>query len=119
MTKGCLTQQFATIANLISNIKEGRTAKDLLFQVMLDLGVLLSSKIETMDINGKTVLNVNEGYLMACFDEEVDEETVIEVAKKKPQFFVMRNSSMTSDSMMVNFDQVFDRFSPETTRKVI
>ena len=107
------------LTNLISNIKEGRIAEDLLFQVMLELGILLSSKIETIYINGKTVFNVNEGYLMACFDEEVDEETIIEVAKKKPQFFVMRSSSMTSDSMMVNFDQIFDRFSPETTRKVI
>ena len=107
------------LTNLISNIKEGRTAEDLLFQVMLELGVLLSSKIDTIDINEKTVFNVNEGYLMACFEEEVDEETVIEVAKKKPQFFVMRDSSMASDSMMVNFDQIFDRFSPETTRKII
>ncbi len=107
------------LKNLISNIKEGRTSEDLLFQVMLDLGVLLSSNIETMDINGKTVFNVNEGYLMACFDEKVDEETVIEIAKKKPQFFVIRDLSISSDSMMVNFDQIFDRFSPETVRKVI
>ncbi|MCI7606343.1 MAG: site-specific DNA-methyltransferase [Spirochaetales bacterium] len=107
------------LTNLISNIKEGRTAEDLLFQVMLDLGVLLSSKIEIIDINGKKVFNVNEGYLMTCFDEDVDEDTVIEIAKKKPQFFVMRDLSMSSDSMMVNFDQIFDRFSPETTRKVI
>ncbi|MGN0907115.1 MAG: site-specific DNA-methyltransferase, partial [Bullifex sp.] len=107
------------LKNLISNIKEGRTAEDLLFQVMLDLGVLLSSKIDTMNINGKTVFNVNSGYLMASFDENMEEETLIEIAKKKPQFFVMRDFSIISDSMMVNFDQIFDRFSPETTRKVI
>ena len=107
------------LASLISNIKHGRTPEDLLFQVMLDLGVLLSSKIETFSVNGKEVFNVNNGYLMACFEEEVDEATVIEIAKKKPVSFVMRNDAIESDSMMTNFEQIFNRFSPETNRKVI
>ena len=109
----------ADIEGLISNIKEDRTAEDLLFQVMLDLGVVLSSKIETEVIHEKQVFNVNHGYLMACFDENIDEEVVAEIAKKKPVFYVMRDSSMEGDSVMVNFDQIFDRYSPDTKRKVI
>ncbi len=107
------------LAGLISNIKEGRTDEDLLFQVMLDLGVLLSSKIETEVINGKKVFNVNKGYLMACFDENVDEDLITAVAKKEPTYFVMRDSSLANDSVLVNFDQIFEKYSPKTTRKVL
>ncbi len=107
------------IKGLISNIKEDRSSEDLLFQVMLDLGVVLSSKIEIEVIHGKQVFNVNHGYLMACFDENIDEDVVSEIAKKKPVFYVMRDSSMEGDSVMVNFDQIFDRYSPDTKRKVI
>lgn len=109
----------ADIADLISNIKEDRTAEDLLFQVMLDLGVVLSSKIEIEVIHEKQVFNLNHGYLMACFDENIDEDVVAEIAQKKPVFYVMRDSSMEGDSVMVNFDQIFDRYSPDTKRKVI
>ncbi len=107
------------LAGLISNIKEGRTDEDLLFQVMLDLGVLLSSKIETEVINGKKVFNVNKGYLMACFDENVDEDLITAVAKKEPTYFVMRDSSLANDSVSVNFDQIFEKYSKDTTRKVL
>ena len=109
----------ADIEGLISNIKEDRTAEDLLFQVMLDLGVVLSSKIETEVIHGKQVFNVNHGYLMACFDENINEDVITEIAKKKPVFYVMRDSSVECDNVMVNFDQIFDRYSPDTKRKVI
>lgn len=107
------------LEGLISNIKEGRTDEDLLFQVMLDLGVLLSSKIETEVIKGKKVFNVNKGYLMACFDENVDEDLITAVAKKEPTYFVMRDSSLANDSVSVNFDQIFEKYSPKTTRKVL
>ncbi len=107
------------LKSLVDNIKEGRTDEDLLFQVMLDLGALLSSKIEVEIINGHKVFNVNKGYLMACFDEDVDEATITEIAKKEPSNFVMRDSSLLDDSVSVNFDQIFDNYSPKTTRKVL
>ena len=104
---------------LESNIKEDRTAEDLLFQVMLDLGVLLSAKIVEEDIGGKKVFNVDDNYLIACFDENVDETVIMEAAKKKPTYFVMRDSSLANDSVSVNFDQIFARYSPDTIRKVL
>ena len=105
--------------NLADNIKEDRTPEDLLFQVMLDLGVLLSSKIEESTIAGKKVFNVADGFLMACFDENVSDETITAIAKQKPYYFVMRDSSMASDSVATNFDQIFATYSPDTVRKVL
>ena len=104
---------------LADNIKEDRTPEDLLFQVMLDLGVLLSSKIEESIIAGKKVFNVADGFLMACFDENVSDETITAIAKQKPYYFVMRDSSMASDSVATNFDQIFATYSPDTVRKVL
>lgn len=112
------TQQslFDTYAD---NIKEDRTPEDLLFQVMLDLGVLLSSKIEETTIAGKQVFNVADGFLIACFDKDVTEETVKAVAEKKPYYAVFRDNSMANDSVATNFDQIFASISPETVRKVL
>lgn len=104
---------------LADNIKEDRTPEDLLFQVMLDLGVLLSSKIEESTIAGKKVFNVADGFLIACFDANVTDEVITEIAKKKPYYFVMRDSSMASDSVAANFDQIFATYSPDTVRKVL
>ena len=104
---------------LSDNIKEDRTPEDLLFQVMLDLGVLLSSKIEEEIIGGKKVFNVADGFLYACFDSNVSEETITAIAKKKPYYFVMRDSSMANDSVATNFDQIFATYSPDTERKVL
>lgn len=104
---------------LADNIKEDRTPEDLLFQVMLDLGVLLSSKIEETTIAGKKVFNVADGFLMACFDENVSDEAITAVAKQKPYYFVMRDSSLASDSVATNFDQIFATYSPDTVRKVL
>lgn len=104
---------------LTDNIKADRTPEDLLFQVMLDLGVLLSSKIEETTVCGKKVFNVADGYLYACFDSNVSEETITEIAKKKPYYFVMRDSSMANDSVATNFEQIFATYSPETERKVL
>ncbi len=101
------------------NIKEDRTPEDLLFQVMLDLGVLLSSKIEEIVIAGKKVFNVAEGFLIACFESNVTEEVVKAVAQQKPYYAVFRDSSMANDSVATNFDQIFATYSPETVRKVL
>lgn len=104
---------------LTDNIKEDRTSEDLLFQVMLDLGVLLSSKIEEKVIDGKKVFNVADGFLIACFDENVTDEIITAIAKQKPYYFVMRDSSMASDSVATNFEQIFAAYSPDTVRKVL
>ena len=101
------------------NIKEDRTAEDLLFQVMLDLGVLLSSKIEETTIAGKKVFDVADGFLIACFDEDVNEETIKAIAQKEPYYFVMRDSSLANDSVATNFEQIFATYSPDTVRKVL
>lgn len=105
--------------SLTENIKEDRTPEDLLFQVMLDFGILLSSKITETLIGGKKVFDVADGFLIACFDDTVTDEVVTEIAKKKPQYFVMRDSSLAKDSVATNFDQIFALYSPYTTRKVL
>lgn len=101
------------------NIKEDRTTEDLLIQVMLDLGILLSSDVEMQYIAGKKVFSVADGYLLACFDKDVNEKTVTEIAKKKPFYVVLRDNSMANDSVAANFEQIFETYSPETVRKVL
>jgi len=101
------------------NIKPYRTPEDLLFQVMLDLGILLSSKIGEEEIAGKKVFSVENGYLIACFDKDVTEETVMEIAKRHPFYAVFRDSGLASDSVAVNFEQIFETYSPKTRRKVL
>lgn len=104
------------------NIKEDRTAEDLLFQVMLDLGVELSSKIEETVIADKKVFDVagaDDRSLIACFDKDVNEETIKAIAQKKPSYFVMRDSSLVNDSAATNFEQIFATYSPDTVRKVL
>lgn len=103
----------------VDNVKEGRTAEDLLFQVMLDMGIPLSSKISERNIVGKKVFDVGDGFLLACFDSAVTEEVVTEIAKQKPQYAVLRDSSMANDSVATNFEQIFASYSPETERKVL
>ena len=105
--------------SLVDNVKLDRTPEDLLFQVMLDLGVLLSSPIEVKEIAGKKVFNVAEGFLLACFDYDVTGETVKAIAQMKPYYAVFRDSSMANDSVATNFDQIFETYSPETVRKVL
>ena len=111
--------QRSMFASLEDNIKEGRTPEDLLFQVMLDLGVLLSSKIEETTIAGKKVFNVEDNYLIACFDDNITDEVIKAIAQKKPYYFVMRDSSMATDSVATNFEQIFATYSPDTIRKVL
>ena len=104
---------------LADNIKPDRTSEDLLFQVMLDLGIELSAKIEKTEIAGKEVWCVDGGYLMACFDREVNEATITEIAKQKPVYFVMRDASAANDNVLDNFDQLFANYSPDTTCKIL
>lgn len=105
--------------NYANNIKEDRTSEDLLFQIMLDLGVLLSSKIEEITIAGCKVFNVAEGFLYACFDDNISDEVVKAIANEQPYYAVFRDSGMASDSVLTNFDQIFASISPSTVRKVL
>ena len=102
-----------------NNIKGDRTEEDLLFQTMIDLGIELSAKIERTEIAGKTVWNVSDGYLLACFDEEVNETTITEIAKQHPYYFVMRDSSLANDQVADNFEQIFEHYSKDTIRKIL
>lgn len=104
---------------MTDNIKEDRTPEDLLFQVMLDLGIELSSKIEEIVIAGKKVFDVADGFLIACFDADVTDETIKAIAQKEPYYFVMRDSSLANDSVATNFEQIFATYSPDTVRKVL
>jgi adenine-specific DNA-methyltransferase len=110
-------QQF-TFDGLVDNIKSDRTAEDLLFQVMLDLGIPLSAKIEVKTIEDKTVYSVNDGYLLACF-EGVTDALVTAIAKSTPYYAVFRDSSFVSDSTLVNYEQIFKTHSPTTQRRVL
>ena len=101
------------------NIKQDRTEEDLLFQTMIDLGIDLSAKIEQTQIAGKTVWNVSDGYLMACFDEAVNETTITEIAKLQPYYFVMRDSSLANDNVADNFEQIFNHYSKDTIRRIL
>lgn len=102
-----------------SNIKPDRGPEDLLFQVMLELGVLLSSKIEETVIAGKKVFNVADNFLIACFDDAISDDVVTAIAKQKPCYAVLRDSSLTSDSVAANFEQIFAAFSPDTVRRIL
>lgn len=104
---------------LAENIKPDRTPEDLLFQVMLELGILLSSSVEEEEIAGKRVFSVAGGYLLACFDQGVTAETVTEIAGRRPFYAVFRDSSMAGDSVAANFDQIFAARSPGTVRKML
>ena len=101
------------------NIKPDRTDEDLLFQTMIELGIDLSAKIEKRSIAGKTVWSVSDGYLMACFDEEVNETTITEIARLHPYYFVMRDSSLANDQVADNFEQIWEEYSKDTVRRII
>ena len=101
------------------NVKPGRTSEDLLFQIMLECNMPLSSKIEITKIAGKNVFSVNGGFLIACFDDNITEEVIKAVAKQKPYYFVMRDSSLDSDNVFDNFEQIFQAYSKDTIRKIL
>ena len=104
---------------LVDNIREGRTAEDLLFQVLPECNLPLSSKIEEREIHGKKVFVVNDGYLVACFDNNINEAVITAIAKEKPYYFVMCDRSIASDSVADNFDQIFNAYSKETVRRIL
>lgn len=112
-------QEFDEQKLFTDNVKADRTNEDLLFQVMLDLGIELSAKIEVKEIAGKTVHIVDENYLVACFDEDVNETTIKEIAKLKPVYFVIRDASAANDNVIDNFEQIFRHYSPETTCRIL
>ena len=103
----------------VDNIKKDRNDEDLLFDAMLKLDTPLSSKIEKISIAGKTVYNVAQGHLMACFDKNVTDEVITAIAKEMPSYFVMRDSSQADDSVAINFEQIFNTYSPQTVRRVL
>lgn len=105
--------------NSVDNIKPDRTPLDLLFQVLPELNIELSAKIEEKEVNSKKVFFVDGNYLVAIFDKEVNESTVTEIAKMKPQYFVMRDASAANDNVLDNFEQIFKHYSPDTTRKIL
>lgn len=112
-------QEFDTQSLFNENVKADRTSEDLLFQVMLDLGMELSAKIETKQIAGKTVHFVDDNYLVACFDHEVNETTITEISKLHPVYFVMRDASASNDNVIDNFEQIFKHYSPNTNCRII
>ena len=103
----------------VDNVKSDRTAEDLLFQVMLELGATLDSKIATEVVAGKTIYNVADGYLVACFDKDVTDEVVTTIAKMHPLYAVLRDTSMANDSTATNFEQIFKTYSPDTVTKIL
>ena len=105
--------------NYIDNVKSDRTPLDLLFQVLPELDIELSAKIEEKDVNGKKVFFVDGTYLVATFDTDVNESTITEIARMQPQYFVMRDASAANDNVLDNFEQIFKHYSPETIRKIL
>ena len=103
----------------VDNIKEDRTPEDLLFQVMLEFGIPLSSKIRKTSIAGKDVFNVEDNFLIACFDDAITNEIITAIAKEKPQYVVLRDSGFKTDSVAANFEQIFATYSPDTTRRIL
>ena len=109
----------ADLFTQVDNVKSDRTGEDLLFQVMLELGATLDSKIETTEVAGKTIYNVAEGYLVACFDQDVTDEVVTAIAKMQPAYAVLRDTSMKSDATATNFEQIFKTYSPDTVTRIL
>lgn len=109
----------ADLFSQVDNVKPDRTGEDLLFQVMLELGATLDSKIETTTVAGKTIYNVAEGYLVACFDPDVTDDVVKTIAQMQPAYAVLRDTSMKDDSTATNFEQIFKTYSPDTVTKIL
>lgn len=109
----------ANLFTMTDNVKADRSEEDLLFQVMLELDVPLSATIKCEQIAGKKVFVVADGHLIATFDREVNETTVTEIAKQKPNFFVMRDASAANDNVLDNFEQIFRHYSPDTICKIL
>lgn len=109
----------ADLFSQVDNVKPDRTGEDLLFQVMLELGATLDSKIETTTVAGKTIYNVAEGYLVACFNPDVTDDVVKAIAQMQPAYAVLRDTSMKDDSTATNFEQIFKTYSPDTVTRIL
>ena len=107
------------LAMTVDNVKTDRTPLDLLFQVMLDLGVELSAKIDEHTVNGKTYYAVNENDIIACFDDDIDNDVITAIAKQNPLYAVFKDKSFATDSVGINNEQLFKTYSPSTVVKVI
>lgn len=112
-------QQTLDFDKLVDNIRDGRTPEDLLFQVLSECNLPLSSKIKEREIHGKKVFIVNDGYLVACFDKDINEAVITAIAKEQPYYFVMCDSSIATDSVADNFDQIFNAYSKDTVRRIL
>ena len=113
-------QQTLGFEELVDNIKwDERTPEDLLFQVLPECNLPLSSKIEEREIHGKKVFVVEDGYLIACFDKDINESVITAIAKEKPYYFVMCDRSIATDNVADNFDQIFNAYSKETVRRIL
>ena len=109
----------SSLLDLARAVKQDRTDEDLLIQTMLQLDILLSAKIEEERIDGKRVFSVQDGYLLACFESGISTKTVEKIAERRPTFAVFREASVEDDATLNNFDQIFERISPETERRAI
>lgn len=105
--------------NSVDNVKPDRTPLDLLFQVLPELNIELSARIEEKEIHGKKVFMVNGDQLIATFDTDVNESTITEIAKLRPVYFVMRDASAENDNVLDNFEQIFKHYSPDTIRRIL
>lgn len=108
-----------TLFSLADNLKPGRTAEDVLFQVMPQFQIPLSAHIECKNINGFTVFSVDDGRLVACFDKNVSTDAITEMAKMEPDYAVMRDASFEGDDAVSNFDELFKTYSPATITRVV
>ena len=113
------SQEYTQASLFEDNIKSDRTSEDLLFQAMLETGALLYENIEILQLNKLQVFNVAQGYLLACFDKHLDLDSLTQIAKHKPLYFICRDASLTSDAIADNIDQVFKAYSPDTICKVL
>lgn len=117
LTPGETSQE--SLFGFADNVKEGRSDLDLLFEVLPKLGIPYSAKIEERMLAGKKVFFVDGDKLAACFDANVGSDTIEEMAKAKPWYAVIRDSSMADDATHANYEELFRTYSPDTVPQVI
>ncbi|MBV1833575.1 site-specific DNA-methyltransferase [Novacetimonas pomaceti] len=107
------------LLDMVDNVKKGRTAEDLLFQVLVDWGMDLTLPVRCETVKGKSVFFVDDGAFIACFDRGVTEDLVKALARHKPQRIVFRDNGFVSDAVRINAEQIFRQFSPSTEVRAI
>lgn len=123
----CLKDEFAApdqydqaqLDLFADNAAEGAAPLDLLFQVLPAFRIEYSAKIAERELGGKACFDVNDGQLIACFDEDVDTEALEAIAKERPLYAVFRDACFSNDAAVANLEELFKTFSPDTIRKVI